>query len=224
LSAAVFFGGAFLADVSGFWGLVLVAVAFLAGALVAVFVWVVVVFLRAVEDTNTSRQGLYGRGKARCGQEPRSHSATAVVIRTRRGATRNGVPTDLPTAVQKVTGASESRRGIGREVGGVPLRCTTAMPRSDASPGEAGALSCVHQSGRRASNFTSPTVSSTSVFPMRGGMGVPSSPRKAPVPWVAARPAGRARVWRRTSGPRGPAKRSSQRSPIQGRRNEGSPS
>ena len=44
-------------------GLVFVAGAFLAGALGAVFVWLVVVFLRAVEDTNTSRQDCLGAAR-----------------------------------------------------------------------------------------------------------------------------------------------------------------
>jgi hypothetical protein len=35
----------------------------LAGDLVAVFVWLVVVFLRAVEDTNTSRQDCVGAAR-----------------------------------------------------------------------------------------------------------------------------------------------------------------
>jgi hypothetical protein len=84
-SAGAFWAGAaFFAAVdlwptgADFLGLVFVAAAFLVGALVAVFVWVVV-FLRAVEDTNTSRQGDHGRGKARFGQEPRPHSAMALV-------------------------------------------------------------------------------------------------------------------------------------------------
>src|SRR4051794_21598240 len=90
-AGAAFLAGAFFAVGAGFVGLlVFVAVAaFLAGALVAavvvfvaVLVWLVV-FLRAVEDTNTSRQGLSGRGKARCGQEPRCHSAMAVVSTTK---------------------------------------------------------------------------------------------------------------------------------------------
>src|SRR4051812_11003243 len=110
-AAESFFAGAFLAGAAlvaaaalagtDFWAGALVAGAFdaalgaevfaaglvfaacVAGALVAVLAWVVVVFLRAVEDTNTSRQGHGGRGKARCGQEPQGHSAMRVVVATK---------------------------------------------------------------------------------------------------------------------------------------------
>jgi membrane protein implicated in regulation of membrane protease activity len=69
LAGAAFLAGAFLAVGADLLGLVFVAVAFLAGALVAdfavfaaVFVWLVV-FLRAVEDTNTSRQDCLGAAR-----------------------------------------------------------------------------------------------------------------------------------------------------------------
>src|SRR3954447_23041682 len=90
LAAAAFLAGAFAAGafaaaglVAGIFAAGLVFAAFLAGVVVAVLAWVVVVFLRAVEDTNTSRQGHGGRGKARCGQEPHCHSAMPVVVFTK---------------------------------------------------------------------------------------------------------------------------------------------
>src|SRR3954447_12342252 len=85
LAGAFFAGAAFLAG--AFTAAVFAGAAFfaavLAGALVAVLAWVVVVVLRAFEDTNTSRQGHAGRGKARCGQEPHCHSAMPLVVPTK---------------------------------------------------------------------------------------------------------------------------------------------
>src|SRR4249919_1746485 len=76
-AAAFFAAGAFLA------GLVFVAV-FLAGAFAVVVAWLVVVFLRAVEDTNTSRQGHMGAARPGMVKSRSGHSATYLVASTKR--------------------------------------------------------------------------------------------------------------------------------------------
>src|SRR3954471_22701662 len=64
-------------------GLVFVA-AFLAGAFAVVFAWLVVVFLRAVEDTNTSRQGHMGAARPGMVKSRRGLPAPARVAPTKR--------------------------------------------------------------------------------------------------------------------------------------------
>ena len=73
-AAAFLAAGAFLA------GLVFVA-AFVAGTFAVVFAWLVVVFLRAVEDTNTSRQGHLGAARPGMVKSRTGHSATDLVAR-----------------------------------------------------------------------------------------------------------------------------------------------
>ena len=61
--------------------------AFLAGAFAVVFAWLVVVFLRAVEDTNTSRQGHMGAARPGMVKSRTGHSATDLVASTKRRVT-----------------------------------------------------------------------------------------------------------------------------------------
>jgi hypothetical protein len=85
LAAAAFAAGAadFFAAGAFVAGLVFVAV-FLAGAFAVVFAWLVVVFLRAVEDTNTSRQGHMGAARPGMVKSRSGHSATDLVASTKR--------------------------------------------------------------------------------------------------------------------------------------------
>jgi len=83
-AGAFFAAGAFLAVLVA--GLVFVA-AFLAGAFAVVFAWLVVVFLRAVEDTNTSRQGHMGAARPGMVKSRSGHSATDLVASTKRRVT-----------------------------------------------------------------------------------------------------------------------------------------
>jgi hypothetical protein len=57
---------------------------FLAGALAGVVAWVVVVLLRAVEDTNTSREGHMGAAEPGMVKSRSGHSATEAGAITKR--------------------------------------------------------------------------------------------------------------------------------------------
>src|SRR6478672_405652 len=81
--AAALAAGPFLAAGAEVAVLVFVA-AFLAGAFAVVFAWLVVVFLRAVEDTNTSRQGHMGAARPGMVKSRTGHSATDLVASTKR--------------------------------------------------------------------------------------------------------------------------------------------
>jgi len=100
-----------------------------------VFAWLVVVFLRAVEDTNTSRQGHCGRGKARCGQEPHRHSAMALVVGTHREPPMERSPGRLVTRVRRVSRFLCSSRAPVTSPSG-PGNSRVAATRRTPVPGE----------------------------------------------------------------------------------------
>src|SRR3954451_21390525 len=91
-------------------GLVFVA-AFLAGAFAVVFAWLVVVFLRAVEDTNTSRQGHMGAARPGMVKSRSGHSAMDLVASTKRRP-----PWRSPSGIAATSGSAGGRCGLGRSL------------------------------------------------------------------------------------------------------------